>query len=176
MVPNTRPFFQPSSRFAVIYQSFCSRTTTDWLHYDWIDEKNMDGYRVTKGFWWHFSSAAMRQNSHLGPKYFLQSSRIRVDLLLYKRKTTDKRERNVWRGEENLDGKPEGLTVRNWSWSRGLSDLCGKRPDSWLVFLSSKYMNTRADIFPWSSCFRVDLLSYDSKLIVRLESRFFWTG
>ena len=38
----TRPnIFHPSSRFAVVYQSFCSRTTADRLYYDWIAEKNL---------------------------------------------------------------------------------------------------------------------------------------
>ena len=38
----TRPiFFHHSSRFAVIYQLFCSRTTADRLYYDWIVEKNL---------------------------------------------------------------------------------------------------------------------------------------
>ena len=38
---HTRPnFSQPSSRIALIYQSFVSRTTADRLYYDWIAEKN----------------------------------------------------------------------------------------------------------------------------------------
>ena len=35
---------------------------------------------------------------------FLQSSHIRVDLLSYERKTTDKRDQYDWRAEKNLDG------------------------------------------------------------------------
>ena len=38
------------------------------------------------------------------PNYFLQSSRIRVDLLSYESKRTDKREQYDWRAEKNLDG------------------------------------------------------------------------
>ena len=37
---HTRPkFSQPSSRFALVYQLVCSRTTADRLYYDWIAEK-----------------------------------------------------------------------------------------------------------------------------------------
>ena len=36
----TRPnFSQPSSRIALVYQSFCSHTIADWLLYDWITKK-----------------------------------------------------------------------------------------------------------------------------------------
>ena len=46
----SRPiFFHPSSRFAVVYQLFCSRTTTDRLYYDWITEKNLVGLET--GYW-----------------------------------------------------------------------------------------------------------------------------
>ena len=39
---NTRPnFSHPSSRFAVVYQSFCSRMIADRLYYDWIAGKNL---------------------------------------------------------------------------------------------------------------------------------------
>ena len=38
------------------------------------------------------------------PIFFLQSSCIRVDLLSYERKTTDKREQYDWGTEKNFDG------------------------------------------------------------------------
>ena len=34
-------FFHPSSRIALVYQSFCSQATADRLYYDWIAEKNL---------------------------------------------------------------------------------------------------------------------------------------
>ena len=38
----TRPnFSQPSSRIALVYQSFCSRMIADRLLYDWITEKKL---------------------------------------------------------------------------------------------------------------------------------------
>ena len=37
------------------------------------------------------------------PIFFLQFSRIRVDLLSHESKTTDKREQYDWRAEKNLD-------------------------------------------------------------------------
>ena len=38
----TRPNFSaPSSHFAVVHQSFCSRTTADQLYYAWIAEKKL---------------------------------------------------------------------------------------------------------------------------------------
>ena len=41
MTHSTRPnFSQPSSRIALVYQSFCSRTIADRLLYDGIAEKN----------------------------------------------------------------------------------------------------------------------------------------
>ena len=45
-IPLTRPiFFQRSSRFAIVYQSFCSRMKADRFYYDWITEKNLYGQR-----------------------------------------------------------------------------------------------------------------------------------
>ena len=41
--------------------------------------------------------------------FFLRSSRIRVDLLSYERKTTDKREQYDWRAEKNSDGTCNAL-------------------------------------------------------------------
>ena len=41
---------------------------------------------------------------NLNQLVFLRSSRIRVDLLSYERKPTDKREQYDWRVEKNLDG------------------------------------------------------------------------
>ena len=38
------------------------------------------------------------------PNFYLQSSRIRVDLLSYESKTTDKRQQNDCRAKKNLDG------------------------------------------------------------------------
>ena len=38
------------------------------------------------------------------PHFFLRSSRIGVDLLLYESKSTDKREQYGWRAGKNLDG------------------------------------------------------------------------
>ena len=36
--------------------------------------------------------------------FFVRSSRIRVDLLSYDSKPTDKREQNYWKAKKNLDG------------------------------------------------------------------------
>ena len=47
--------------------------------------------------------AASRQE--LDQIFFVRSRRIRVDLLSYERKTTDKRQQNDWRAKKNLDGK-----------------------------------------------------------------------
>ena len=45
-IHTSRPnFSQPSSRIALVYQSFFSRTIADRLYYDWMVEKNMDGNR-----------------------------------------------------------------------------------------------------------------------------------
>ena len=38
------------------------------------------------------------------PIFFRRSSRIRVDLLSYESKTTDKQQQNDWRAKKNLDG------------------------------------------------------------------------
>ena len=38
-----RSVTDPSSRIALVYQSFCCRTIADRLNYDWIAEKNPDG-------------------------------------------------------------------------------------------------------------------------------------
>ena len=48
-------------------------------------------------------------NEHAQPVQicFLRSSRIRVDLLSYESKPTDKREQYDWRAEKNFDGKQE---------------------------------------------------------------------
>ena len=37
------------------------------------------------------------------PNFSARSSRIRVDLLSYESKTTDKRQQNDWRAKKNLD-------------------------------------------------------------------------
>ena len=39
------------------------------------------------------------------PNFSLRSSRNRVDLILYEKKTTDKREQYDWMAEKNLDGQ-----------------------------------------------------------------------
>ena len=52
---NSRPnIFLPSSRFAVVYQSFCSHSTSDRLYYEWIVEKNVDRFLavLSKNYVW----------------------------------------------------------------------------------------------------------------------------
>ena len=43
-------------------------------------------------------------HSNSRPIFFVRSSRIRVDLLSYESKLTDKRQQNDWRAKKNLDG------------------------------------------------------------------------
>ena len=50
-------------------------------------------------------------------KFFLGSSRIRVDLLWHESKTTDKREQYDWRAEKNLDGYCNFLTKLLYEWT-----------------------------------------------------------
>ena len=41
----SRPnFSQASSCIAIVYQSFCSSMIADWLNYDWIAGKKLDGH------------------------------------------------------------------------------------------------------------------------------------
>ena len=39
------------------------------------------------------------------PNFFVRSRRIRVNLLSYENKSTDKRQQNDWRAKKNLDGQ-----------------------------------------------------------------------
>ena len=60
------------------------------------------------------------------PDFFLRSGRIRVDLLSYESKTTDKREQYDWRTEKNLDGMDNPLPKNTGSgvcqYPKGLAD------------------------------------------------------
>ena len=102
----TRPIFsQPSSRIALAYQSVCSRTITDRLYSDWIAEKNWTGTildgnaflsvyimayaRIKLSNTW--DAVSILTLNYLF-KFFLRCSRIRVNLLSYKSKPTDKQE------------------------------------------------------------------------------------
>ena len=62
------------------------------------------------------------------PNFFVRSSRIRVDLLSYESKTTDKRQQNDWRAKKNLDG---------WLWtSVYLSSFLCTHDKMKMVFIS----------------------------------------
>ena len=125
--------------------------------------------------------------------FFLQSSCIRLDLLPYERKTTDKREQYDWRAEKNFDGHSifwwsdfSSFSRGNWFCHHRLatssSFSCiiggGRRMKLWKFterkeesgIYPSKFFSALQSYCPRLS---VALLSYDSKLtlIVRPDCR-----
>ena len=126
----TRPnFSQPFSRFAVVYQSVCCRTITDRLQYDCIRGKNLvehwNVFQIFNQTWTSLASIkcvyitdlslisthtpfALNWRRYLRwatrSDFFLRSIRIRVDLLSYDSKTTDKQEQCDRMVEKNWTG------------------------------------------------------------------------
>ena len=91
------------------------------------------------------------------PKFYSPSSRIRVDLLSYKSKMTDKREQYNWRAEKI--GRVNGnFPVTVWQ-------LISK---FWNIF-HRKFIHSHPNFSQPSRRIRVDLLLYESKTTDALE-------
>ena len=68
-------------------------------------KRNISGISLFSFFFsYAVSYCAIWWRRHTRPNFFQRSSRIRVNLLLYESKTTNKRQQNDWRAKKNLDG------------------------------------------------------------------------
>ena len=82
-----------------VYRTICCHTISNRLFYNWIVEKNLDGINMcikynTLIVIIHCRQFKLYSTMCTRPYFFLQSSCIRVDLLSYESKLTDKREQH----------------------------------------------------------------------------------
>ena len=120
---------EPPSKFLSAFQLYCSRLSVGFPSYDsrstlfrldcrknWTGVENMKNFRLFRnqfqahqiGLGLHKSCEKFKSFEnpiwvHYLTNFFLQSSCIRVDLLLSESKSTDKRGQYDWRTEKNLD-------------------------------------------------------------------------
>ena len=128
------------SKLLSALQSYCSHLSAVLLSYDgrstltWLNRrKKIDQGGAKKHYFhiihfcnldflalaFHFSSFSLFSTR---PDFFLRSSRNRVVYLLYKSKTTDKREQYVWRAEILISpSRPDSFQPSSCIWVNLLS-------------------------------------------------------